>query len=85
MKRNRAKNEFLPLCTKYRALMHVERDCPKSLTTSQQAQAASNHVGHVISTRTNRRNYLSSPKRHLRKLTNLVPKARMKLLSVYKC
>ena len=52
MKRNKAKNEFLSLCTKYRALMHVERDCPETLTREDQARAASNHIGQVISSRT---------------------------------
>ena len=52
MKRNKAKNEYHTLCTKYRALMHVENDCPANLTKVEQAEAASNHIGHVISSRT---------------------------------
>ena len=40
MKRNKAKNEYHTLCTKYRALMHVENDCPANLTKVEQAEAA---------------------------------------------
>ena len=32
--------------------MHVERDCPETLTREDQARAASNHIGQVISSRT---------------------------------
>ena len=48
MKRNKAKNEYHTLCTKYRALMHVENDCPANLTKVEQAEAASNHIGQTI-------------------------------------
>ena len=51
-KQDRAKYKFHSLSTKYAAFMFAEREFPPNLSTSKQARAVSNYIGHELSTQT---------------------------------